>query len=89
MVLLWLASALLVLIGLWLAWQLLIAPLLTAKLFSPNAKPLTAQEVAICARIVKEGKGYPYVCKQAVKTGRCPCLPCDKLNRAKALYSTR
>jgi hypothetical protein len=49
----------------------------------PNRKPLTEEERKICQKIVKERKAYPFVCRQAVKTGQCPCLPCDKLNQVK------
>jgi hypothetical protein len=48
----------------------------------PNMRPLTPENRALCAKLVKEGKAYPFVCARAAKTGMCPCLPCKKLNEA-------
>jgi hypothetical protein len=49
----------------------------------PNMKPLAAEERAICERLVRQGKGYPFMCAHAVKTGQCACLPCRRLEEAK------
>ncbi len=48
-----------------------------------NAQPLTEDEIRLCEEIIKNGKGYPFVCKRAVRNKKCPCLPCDKLEKAK------
>jgi hypothetical protein len=53
------------------------------KLAVPNRKPLSEEERKICAQIVRKGKGYPFVCRQAVKIGQCPCLPCARLEKKK------
>lgn len=50
-----------------------------------NAKPLTEEYLKICQKLIKEGKAYPYICGWAVKNGKCPCLPCEKLNNTKKL----
>jgi len=49
----------------------------------PNMKPLSEEERQICARFVKEGKAYPFMCRRAVKTSQCACLPCKKLDEAR------
>jgi hypothetical protein len=49
----------------------------------PNMKPLTQEEIELCRGIVEKGKGYPWMCRHAVKTGKCACLPCDKLDKEK------
>jgi hypothetical protein len=49
----------------------------------PNMKPLTEEERGICQRLIQEGKAFPFVCRQATKTGKCICLPCTKLEQAK------
>ena len=61
----------------------LIKTLLIKKLAEPNAKPLTGEELRMCEGIVRDGRGYPYICKWAVKHKQCPCLPCEKLEKAK------
>ena len=53
------------------------------KLAVPNMKPLSEDERKICENIVKQVKAYPFVCKRPVKTGKCPCLPCEKLHKEK------
>lgn len=61
----------------------LISWILIKKLMEPNAKPLTEEELVLCEKIVNEGKGWPYVCKWALKHRKCPCLPCDRLEKRK------
>jgi hypothetical protein len=58
-------------------------PILIRKLMIPNAKPLSDEEIAICRKIVEQRRGYPYVCRWAVRHGACPCLPCSKLEAAR------
>lgn len=65
--------------GFWITSVLLIK-----NLMEPAAKPLTSEELKSCEKIIKEGKGYPYVCKWALKHGKCPCLPCKKLGNEKS-----
>ena len=48
-----------------------------------HGKPLSPEELEICKKILRERKAYPFVCKLSIKYGKCPCLPCDKLNKAK------
>lgn len=48
------------------------------------SKPLKDEEVDLCRRIVAERKGYPWVCRWAVRHKACPCLPCKKLEEARA-----
>ena len=61
----------------------IISWVLIKKLMEPNAKPLTEEDLKICERIVSERKGYPFVCKWALKHKKCPCLPCKRLENAK------
>lgn len=44
----------------------------------PAFKPLSEEQQAACAKVVKAGEGFPWVCAHAVKTGKCPCMPCTK-----------
>lgn len=46
-------------------------------------KPLSEEELAACRKIVQLGKGYPFMCKYAVKKGTCACLPCKKMEAMK------
>ena len=52
------------------------------KLAVPAMQPLAEGDRELCRRIVQAGKGYPWVCRHAVKTGQCPCQPCGKLQAA-------
>lgn len=56
------------------------------KLAIPNMKPLLKEELNVCKKIIKQKQGYPFVCKNALKTGKCPCLPCKKLNKYKEKF---
>jgi len=58
--------------------------LLIKYLMVPNAKSLTEEELKICESIVRNSRGYPFVCQWALKHKQCPCLPCKKLDEAKA-----
>ena len=46
-------------------------------------RPLSDEERMICERIIDAGIDNPWICRQAVETGKCTCLPCKKLERAK------
>ena len=59
-------------------------PILVRKLMIPSARPLTDEELAICEKLVAAKRGYPYVCKWALKHKACPCLPCSKLDAQRA-----
>jgi len=48
------------------------------------APPLSEEDRAVCGRLIKEWKAYPFLCRSSVKKGACPCQPCPKLNAAKA-----
>jgi hypothetical protein len=48
-----------------------------------NAPALAPEDIPFCRTVVKRGRGYPWVCAQAVKNGRCPCQPCARLQEAK------
>jgi hypothetical protein len=80
-------TALIVIVGVvvlaLVGWPM-VTRLLVKHLILP-AKSLTAEELRICERIVREGKGYPYVCRLALQYKRCPCLPCAKLEKAKSI----
>jgi hypothetical protein len=45
--------------------------------------PLTDQERMLCCRIIDAGLGRPWICRKAVDTGECPCIPCELLERVK------
>ncbi len=59
-------------------WKLVAVPVLTRQLFHRRATPLDPETLARCRAIVRAGKGYPYVCKTAVRFAKCPCQPCAK-----------
>ena len=48
-----------------------------------DPKPLNDEERMLCAKILDSGIGKPWICRRAVDSGKCPCLPCDKLEQAK------
>jgi len=50
---------------------------------APNMRPMTEEERKLCAEIVRRGEGHPFMCRNAVKSGRCACLPCEKLEAEK------
>jgi hypothetical protein len=45
----------------------------------PNMQPLSMQDLEICRDIVAARQGYPWICRRALKSGECPCYPCEKL----------
>ncbi len=49
----------------------------------PTMRQLSESDLEICRRLVEEGDVYPFVCRQAVCTGLCPCCPCEKLRAAR------
>ena len=54
------------------------------KLAVPAMKPLAEGDREVCRQIVQAGRGYPWVCRRALKTGQCPCQPCAKLQAQKS-----
>ena len=56
------------------------------KLALPNMKSLSEDELKACRKIIEQGKGYPFVCKYALKKGTCPCLPCMKMEAVKEKF---
>ena len=42
-----------------------------------KAKPLDNETLRKCEEIIKKGKQHPFLCKLAVKEGKCPNQPCD------------
>jgi hypothetical protein len=38
-------------------------------------------QISACERIIDRGTGLPWICRRAVGSGECPCLPCEKLER--------
>jgi hypothetical protein len=48
-----------------------------------NAQSLSEGDRHICEQLIQEGKGYPWVCRKAVKQGACPCQPCAKVAKRK------
>lgn len=55
----------------------------------PNMKPLTAEELALCRRIVAKRQGYPWLCRRAVRTGMCACQPCPRMRQELRLNEAR
>ena len=55
----------------------------------PNMQPLSIQDLEICRDIVAARQGYPWICRRALKTGECPCYPCEKLLVARGLMLQR
>jgi hypothetical protein len=55
----------------------------------PNMQPLSIQDLEICRDIVDTRQGYPWICRRALKTGECPCYPCEKLLVARGLVLQR
>jgi hypothetical protein len=48
-----------------------------------ECKELTGEEIRLCAKIHGAGLGKPWICKRAIDSGECPCLPCSLLEKAK------
>lgn len=48
-----------------------------------TAPPLSEEDRAICRRLIKERKAYPFLCRSSIKKGACPCQPCAMLNAVK------
>lgn len=44
---------------------------------------LTVEEQGLCAQVVSRGLARPLICRKAVQTGSCPCLPCEALEKAR------
>lgn len=74
-------------IGLTVVVALLDSAIRYAKVEKHALKPLNDQERALCARIVDRGVGHPWICRKAVDTGQCPCLPCARLDKEKRTVS--
>ena len=55
----------------------------------PNMQPLSIQDLEICRDIVAAGQGYPWICRRTLKSGECPCFPCEKLLVAQGLLLQR
>lgn len=55
----------------------------------PNMQPLSIQDLKICRDIVAAGQGYPWICRRTLKSGECPCFPCEKLLVARGLLLQR
>lgn len=47
----------------------------------PDTKPVSQENLLLCRSVVRRRGGYPWVYTNALKTGMCPCQPCDKLAR--------
>ena len=56
---------------------------LYSKVKQGKPQPLSEEERAICALIVDKNIDHPWICRKAVETGECTCLPCEKLEKAK------
>ena len=55
----------------------------------PNLQPLSIQDLEFCRAIMSARQGYPWICRRALKTGECPCYPCEKLLLARGLMLQR
>jgi hypothetical protein len=51
------------------------------RLALPRMLPLSEQDLELCRHIVGRGEGLPWVCRRALKSGMCPCQPCERLER--------
>ena len=51
-------------------------------------QPLSDRERDLCAKIMDRGVGRPWICRRAVDSGQCPCLPCARLQKEKQKVST-
>jgi len=47
------------------------------------AKELTVEDLRLCSYVIDSGLGRPWICRRAVDRGRCACLPCELLDRAR------
>jgi hypothetical protein len=50
----------------------------------PAMLPLAEQDLELCRRVVARGRAIPWVCRHALKTGLCPCQPCERLEQERA-----
>ena len=55
----------------------------------PNMQPLSIQDLEVCRDIVSARQGYPWICRRTLKTGECPCYPCERLLVARGLMLQR
>jgi hypothetical protein len=46
-------------------------------------QPLSETDREYCARIIDTDLGTAWICRHAVDSGECPCLPCPLLEKAK------
>ena len=42
----------------------------------PNMKPLSAEQLVLCRRILATGRAYPFMCRAMIRRGECACQPC-------------
>ncbi len=42
---------------------------------------LSQEQQAACARILDSGLGRAWVCRKALETGECGCIPCHNLDK--------
>ena len=42
---------------------------------------LSEEQQAACARILDSGLGRAWVCRKALETGECGCIPCHNLDK--------
>ena len=49
----------------------------------PAMRPLEEEDRAICSRLVKQGKAYPFLCAYSIKRRMCPCQPCPMVAAAR------
>lgn len=61
---------------------------LKAERRAPRA--LSAEDRLLCSYIADGGLGRPWICRRAIEKGRCACLPCRLLEKARdgSLFAT-
>ena len=82
-------TILLIVLGVALAGMTVSGVICYRRFAAPNMLPLAEQDLELCREIVSRGQGVPWVCRHALKTGLCPCQPCEKLERARAREAAR
>jgi hypothetical protein len=59
------------------------------RLAVPSMLPLAEQDLDLCRQVVARHDGLLWICRHALKTGQCPCQPCEKIERERELGGER
>jgi hypothetical protein len=49
------------------------------KLARHNLKPLSNAQLHTCRQVIGAGRAFPWVCRNAARTGWCAFYPCSRL----------